>query len=125
MIVKFEGFADLQRALRDIDTRLLSEFRKELLAAGEPVARQAHTFAVQNIPTVTAPWSEFRVGATSQLVYVAPRQRGTKTGCDKKRPKFGALLNRRALEPTVPLAERELERRGETALRNVIAKAGL
>lgn len=125
IVVKFEGLAQLQRSLRDIEPRLLTEFRKELRSAAVPVARQAHTLAQQNIPTVTEPWSEFRVGATANLVYVAPRQRGVKGGGTRKRPKFGSLLNKRALEPSVPLAERELECHAETALHNVIVKAGL
>ncbi len=114
----------MQRALRDIEPKLLREFQTELRAAGEPVARAAHALAVQNIAKVTDPWSEFRVGSTTRMVYVAPRQRGSKAG-SRKRPNFATLLIRRALEPAVPLAERELESRAEIAMRTVIAKAGL
>lgn len=123
-VVKIEGFTQFQRSLREIEPRLFHEFRQELLAAGEPVARAVHGLAVQNIPTVTMPWSEFRVGSTTRLVYVAPKQRGAKSG-SRKRPRFASLLLKRALEPAVPLAERILQTRAEDALRRVIGKAGL
>lgn len=124
MIVRIEGLAQLQRSLREIEPKLLAEFRKELVAAGEPVARAAHGLAVQNIPKVTEPWSEFRVGATTNLVYVAPKQRGSKIG-PRKRPAFASLLLKRALEPAAPLADGILQKQADEALRNVIAKAGL
>ncbi len=124
IVVKVEGLTQLERALKEAQPAVYHELRKALEAAGEPVAARAHGLAVQNIPTVTDPWSQFRVGSTTQVVYVAPKQRGSKGG-PRKRPKFASLLIKRALEPAVPFAEVELQRQAEAALHRAVREAGL
>lgn len=123
-VIKIEGLRELERALKEAEPLVYRELRRALDEAAEPVARQAHSLALQNIPKVTEPWSEFRVGSTTQVVYVAPKQRGSKVG-PRKRPKFATLLTRRALEPAVPFAEATLRVEAEQALNRAIREAGL
>lgn len=123
-VIKIQGLTELERALKEAEPLVYAELRKGLEAAGQPIAERSHALALQNIPKVTEPWSEFRVGSTTQVVYVAPKQRGSKVG-PRKRPKFATLLIKRALEPAVPGAEIELQRQAEAALNRAIDKAGL
>ena len=124
LVVRIDGLQQFERALREAEPVVYRELRKGLEMAGLPVARTAHGLALQKIPKVTEPWSEFRVGSTTQMVYVAPRQRGSKSG-SRKRPQFARLLTERALEPSVPFAEVELQRQADAALRRAIEKADL
>lgn len=124
LVVKIDGLAEFERALKVAEPVVYRELRKALEDAARPTAERSHSLALQNIPKVTDPWSQFRVGSTTQVVYVAPKQRGSKAG-PRKRPNFASLLIKRALEPAVPFAEVELREQAEIALNRAIAEAGV
>lgn len=98
--VHVKGLAELNRAFSRYDRALGREVKDGLKDAARPVATRAQDLAISHIHNITNPWSEFRIGATSRVVYVAPRQRGT-TDPLRRRPGFGLLLLERAMEPAL------------------------
>ena len=121
--VRLEGLVEFQRALAECSRTLARELHAELLAAGEPVARTAQALAVQRIPKMTEPWSDFRVGSTTALVYVAPKQRGTRI-TQRKRKNFAEILMTSAMEPALAANETLIGQRAQVALDRVLDKAG-
>lgn len=99
--VRVEGFRDLQRAFKLADETLAREFRDELREAAEPVRLDAERLAVAGIPKIGLAWSRMRVGVTQTSVYVAPKQRGTRTSLPSRRPNLADLLLGRAMVPAL------------------------
>lgn len=95
--IRYEGLAELARALRETDRALLKELKEDLGKVGDVVRDDArHKF--EDISLQTAAGFETRVragGDASALVVVAQRLRKT-TG---KRPDYGATQMRHALLP--------------------------
>jgi hypothetical protein len=106
--VHVRGLAELNRALRrtDRDTRL--GIRKELRSVAEPVRRDAETLAEATIPRIGHDWSRMRTGVTQSLVYVAPRERGTKVK-SRRRKNLATLLMDRAMDPALARNEDRIE----------------
>ncbi len=100
--VHVKGLAELQRAFKHTDKNVRLGFRGALRAAAEPVRARAETLAVQNIRNVHGgdKWSQMRTGITTRVVYVAPKQRGTRFG-PQRRPVFGPMLLHEAMEPAL------------------------
>lgn len=115
--IRVEGLAELNRAFARADKKLAREMRDTLRDVGEPVRADAERLAVAQIPKVTLPWSQMRVGVTTRTVYVAPRKRGAKTD-QRRRPNFARLL----LQPMTESLDRnigEVERRFDNWLDEV------
>lgn len=89
--VHVKGLAELNHAFARMSKDLSVEVREAIKDAAEPVRRRAHDLAIQNISHIGDRWSEFRIGATSRVVYIAPRERGTRIGLRKRR-NLGPLL---------------------------------
>jgi hypothetical protein len=64
-------------------------------------------------------WSRMRVGVTRNLVYVAPRQKGTRGRGPRRRPKFADLLMGRAMEPALERNTPGIERHFDQLLDQV------
>lgn len=97
-----QGVLQLAAALGRVEKRSSVKLREAILAGAEPVRVGAERHAVQDIshvlsPTAEVDWWRMRVGATSQFVYVAPKERGNRGG--RKTPRFGAILVKWALTP--------------------------
>lgn len=100
------------RSIRNIDevNRALllagADFHKEknlrLRSFARPVANDAQRLATERITNIGRQWDDMRVGVTPDMVYVAPRQRGTKIA-SRKRVKFAALLMGTAMIPALEL----------------------
>lgn len=116
--IRVRGLADLNRALAKADKQVRVGVRKELRQAVEPVRRDAQSLAVSEIPTIGGAWSRMRVGVTRDLVYVAPRQRGVKTG-PRKRPNLAELLLGRAMVPALDRNADDVEERIDDMLGRV------
>lgn len=99
--VSVDGLRELNRAFARADKQVKAEFRGTLRKAAEPVRQDAESLAVAGIRNIGEPWSRMRVGVTRSLVYVAPRQRGRKTGAGARRPNLKGLLLERSLEPAL------------------------
>lgn len=115
--IRVEGLAELNRAFARADKKLAREMRDTLRDVGEPVRADAERLAVAQIPKVTLPWAQMRVGVTRRSVYVAPRKRGAKAA-QLRRPNFAGLL----IEPMEQALDRnigEAERRFDALLRDV------
>lgn len=119
--VRVRGLADLNRALRraDRDTRL--GIRKELRDVAEPVRADAERLAVSNITRIGPKWSRMRVGVTTNLVYVAPRQRGVSARglAHRKRKNLAGLMMDRAMQPALDRHASEIANRLDRTLDRV------
>lgn len=99
--VQVKGLRDLQRAFKLADATARRELRDALKEIGEPIARDAEALAVAKIRRIGKAWPQMRVGVTQSLVYVAPKQRGSKQNRALRRPNLFDLLMGRAMEPAL------------------------
>lgn len=118
--VRVRGLADLNRALARTSKDVRLGIRKELRQVGEPVADEAESLALARIRSMprSPQWADMRVGVTTNLVYVVPRQRGTKTP-SRKRTNLAGLLMDRAMQPALDHHQDEVERDLERMLGRV------
>lgn len=112
------GLAELNRAFQAAGGTLVKEMRSTLREVVEPVRVTAEQLAVQTIPRIGVPWSRMRVGVTVSSVYLAPRQRGVRSG-PKRRPNLAGLLLGRAMEPALAVNEQRVVDGFETLLDHV------
>lgn len=126
--VEVEGLVEFQRSLAILDRDLNRELRAGLLEAAQPVAETAHGLALEKIPRMRfgrgPSWAGMRVGASQGLVYVAPRQHGTRQR-SRKRPNLAGLLIVRAMEPASEQERDRVEAVVETILSAAFLKAGV
>lgn len=92
--VILKGQRELVKAFNAAGKATRKELRDELRAVAEPVRADAERLAVEAIPTIGPRWYRMRTGVTQKLVYIAPRERGTKGRGDdpRRRPNFADLL---------------------------------
>lgn len=107
--VRVEGLSELTATFRHAPRDVNRAYRAELRTVAMPVQQTAETLAVERIRRIGPNWSRFRIGVTSKLVYVAPRQRGVKSRGDSRfrRPN---LARRMAAEVTGPALEQNRHR---------------
>lgn len=114
--VSVKGLAELNRALRRTDRDMRLGVRSELREVAEPVRSQAESLAGSEIRRIGPAWQKMRVGITTNLVYVAPKQRGVRGrgSGGRRRPNLAPLLMDRAMQPALDRnagqIERDLER---------------
>jgi hypothetical protein len=99
--IRVEGLRGLQGAFRLAGKEEAKRLRTALREAADPVRIDAETFAASRIRRIGHPWSRMRVGVTSSLVYVAPRQRGARGNPRRKRPNLAGLLMSEAMLPSL------------------------
>src|SRR5262245_35698478 len=75
----------------------------------EPVRQDAEQSALSGIRRMPGSprWARMRVGVTRTVVYVAPRQRGTRGRRPGGRPNLAGLLMDRAMQPALERHEHE------------------
>jgi hypothetical protein len=117
--VAVRGLSDLTRDLKRMAaTDLSTDLRDELRKVAEPIAYRAEQLAVSEISHMgTSSWRKMRIGVTSKVVYIAPRQHGKKVGA-QKRPAFGLYLYEQAMEPALDEFAPLLNARVEKAIDN-------
>ena len=98
--VQVRGLFDLNRELLAASRGVRVGTRKALLDLAAPVRSDASSLARVTIPRIGLAWSQMRVGATVDTVYVAPVQRGRRSG-RRKRPNLAPLLLGRAMVPAL------------------------
>lgn len=120
--IRVRGLRDLSRAFAAADKRLKNDLRDRLKRAAEPVRADAEASAsseIRNVQTGDS-WSRMRVGVTTRLVYVAPRERGIRArGSVRRRPNLAGLLMDRAMEPALERNETKIVRELEELLDDV------
>jgi hypothetical protein len=119
MPIVVRGLHELQAALAHADRSVRLGVRKGLRQAAEPVQRGAEELAQTNIRNIGPKWSRMRVGVTRNLVYVAPRQKGTRGRGPRRRPNLADLLMDRAMQPALDQHEAEVEARLEELLDHI------
>jgi len=109
--VRVRGLKEMSRAFARADKHLSRDLRERLRDAAEPVADTAEQLTAYGAPIRNLSpgdrWSQMRVGVTRQLVYVAPKMRGTQTKRMKRR-NLKDLLLEKALEPALDRHEDEI-----------------
>jgi hypothetical protein len=119
MPIVLRGQHELLASLTHADRALRLGVRRGLRQAAEPVQRGAEQLAVSGIRNMerSPKWARMRVGVTRNVVYVAPRQRGTKgTARASRRPNLADLLMDRAMQPALDQHVDEVEARLEELL---------
>ena len=123
MAVVVKGLRDVNTAFAKTDRDLRLGWRAGMRQVAEPVRRDAQESAVSNIRRMpgSPKWARMRVGVTRQMVYVAPRQRGTRGRgpAGRARPNLGNLLMDRAMQPPLERHEHEITARFEQLLDHV------
>lgn len=106
------------RGLRELDAAFAAASKAEqkllrvgLAEAAEPVERDAEALARERISRIGESWSEMRIGVTSRIVYVAPRQRSRSRNELLRRPNLGELLMGRSMMPALEQNRGEVEER--------------
>jgi hypothetical protein len=119
--VLVEGQADLFRALAKADRESRLFVRREFRSIAKPVADDAEQLAlarIRNMP-LSPKWAKQRIGVTRRLVYVAPRQRGTRGRGRGRRPNLAELLLSRAMNPALHMNEGRIRRSVERAFDDI------
>jgi hypothetical protein len=113
-----EGERELFRAFAHADREARLGLRRTFREVAEPVRADAEELALQTIRNMpkSPKWAKMRTGVTQKLVYVAPRQKGTRGRGRGRRPNLADLLMGRAMEPALRRHEPEIEARVERAL---------
>ncbi len=122
--VRVKGYTELMRAFKDVDKGVRLGLRALLRGVAEPVRADAERLATERIHNLHTgdPWSRMRVGVTTKVVYVAPKQRGGKGFGPQKRRDFGTLLMDEAMEPALMENAVEINAILETALDKLLAR---
>lgn len=120
-----DGLGAVQRAFRKAGKDVRKDLRDALRDSADPVKFSAQVLAITRISHMSAPWSEMRVGVTSKLVYMVPKQRGrlTKRNPQRyRRPNMGQLLMDKAMEPALTANVGQIEERAIGAMVGVAKK---
>jgi hypothetical protein len=106
-----EGLRELNRAFARSPKTLKREWRASQRKLAEPTRRAAEHKALTRIRRMgqSVDWAGMRVGITTNVVYVAPKKRGIKSG-PRKRPNLAPLLAVRAMEPALYENEAQIMR---------------
>jgi hypothetical protein len=106
-ILRVQGLRELQVATSRLSRDFGKGVREAFEAAGEPVRQDATSLAFANISGMRRgiiPWHRMRIGVTRVSVYVAPEQRGIKSGAfrdRRRRPGLKRPMLERAMWPAV------------------------
>ncbi len=114
----------VNRALAHVSDEMENRARKEILAIGDLVADDAQILGLLLVRNLyrSPGWSDMRVGANNELVYVVPRKRGVKKGSKRKRPNFAREMLKDAFQPAKKKNEAEIVRRFEKLTADVVAQ---
>jgi hypothetical protein len=127
--VVFSGFRELNLAYKGAERDVRLRWRASLRKVAEPVRRDVERLALSSIRRMpgSPKWARMRVGVTQRVVYVAPRQRGTRgrgprsRGANTGPPSFADLLADRALEPGLERNEEQMFRDVEQLMDRIAA----
>lgn len=122
MTVVVRGLRDLSSAYAKLGRATSREFRASERAIAEPVRRDAEVLAKSEIRNIGTAWPRMRTGVSRSVVYVAPKQKGTRGRGPRRRPNLADLLMDRAMEPALDRNEARVEREIEAAVDRALAR---
>src|SRR5215510_69409 len=93
-------------AKSDRESRLALKAKQKQLAV--PVQVDAEGLS-HEITLIGKKWSQFRIGVTKTVVYVAPKSRGLKGDSPRKRKNLAPLLMGKAMEPALEQNRSQIE----------------
>lgn len=100
-----KGYRELSKTFKAMGKDVQKEVTKRLKEVGEPARRTAEQLAGENLSRL-GDWSQMRLGVTSKMVYIAPRQRSKRIA--SKRPKLAVELLTKAMFPAIDEHEAEI-----------------
>lgn len=114
--IRVEGYRELSRAFKKLDSDLKRELPLGLREAAEPVKDLATRLADTQISNIGTVWDRMRIGVTTNAVYIAPasRRRG-----GSPRPNLSPLLLNQSMLPAVERSEGEVVRRLDVLLEHL------
>jgi hypothetical protein len=111
LAVVVKGIRDVNAAFARTDRDIRLGWRAGMRQVAEPVRQDAERLAASEIRRMPASprWSRMRVGVTRTMVYVAPRQKGTRGRgpVAGRRPNLAGLLMDRAMQPALERHEHD------------------
>lgn len=120
-VVRVKGYTELTRAFAVADKSVKREMHVALRDVAEPIRSDAENLARLRIRNIGRRWSLMRTGLTTSVVYVAPRERGTRSRRNRAfaRPNLAGLLMDRAMQPALEANRAEIVGRFDEALEHV------
>lgn len=111
--VRINNLQIVSRALQQVEPEVGRGISVELHSIGQLVANDAQNLAATRIRRMSSSptWALMRVGRTPSLVYVVPRNKGTRRRLPKSRPNFSPLMLGRAMKPALARNRPEVDRR--------------
>ncbi len=118
-----EGAAQLTKVFNKAPADVKKAYKNELRTVALPVAETYTRLASSRIRRMqfSPQWAKTRIGVTQRLVYVVPRQRGSKGGPKRRRNLF-RLMAERAAEPALELNRARIRRDFELMLDRLTTK---
>ncbi len=124
--INVKGLLELNRALKFADRETRLGIRKQERELVKPVKLDAEQLAVREISHIGKPWSTMRIGITQKLVYVAPKQRGSKARRAAVSPRrrlsdqrFAGRLMDEAMQPALDRNVEKIEKGFEDVLEHM------
>jgi hypothetical protein len=113
-----EGAAQLTKVFNHAPADVKKAYRNELRTVALPVAETYTRLASSRIRRMqfSPQWAKTRIGVTQRLVYVVPRQKGTKGRGSRRRRNLFRLMAERAAEPALELNRARIRRDFELML---------
>lgn len=122
--IEITGLTELFRGLEAAGGPMLKrEVMDSIKGAGNIIKTDAEGLAATRIRNITEPWTRMRLGWTSNVVYIAPRERGTNSP-NQRRPGFGLLLLEQ-MDSALGANKERVEEAVVAAVEEVNANAGL
>lgn len=122
-LVSLHGQRELNALFAKAGKEAKAAIRRGEADIAQPLKHDIEQHALTDIRRIGPKWWRMRVGVTTNLVYVAPVQRGVKGRGDlpRRRPKFADLMEQRAFAPAVARNQPLIEGRVEALLEQIAA----
>lgn len=119
--VRVHGYREITRAFGKADKAVKGEMQDAFRDVAEPIRAQAEALALTRISHIGRRWGLMRIGLTTNVVYVAPRERGKASRVNRMlgRPNLAELLISRSMQPALDANEGKVEERFDEATRRI------
>ena len=116
--LRVRGYNETIRAFNRADKALKTEMRAAFRDVAEPLRSEAESLAAARITYVGPKWNRMRTAITTNLIYVAPKERGrlSKKNRGLRRSNMADLLMDRAMQPALDRNEADVADRFDEAL---------
>ena len=118
--VAVEGLRELTRTFNQAPKDVKKAYRAELRSVARPVQATAEGLALSEVRNIGPAWSQFRIGVTQKLVYVAPKQKSRRGR--RSRPNLARLLADRVTGPALEKNRHRIEHDFDRMLDRLVTK---